>query len=141
MQPYFVLGGFIDDDEKGFPDRPEYSAASAVVITFILDNYHPSDGDSMEKLERARAWEAEFVRFMKEWTSDPENTKYMDVAFNSERSIEDELERETSGDVLTIALSYLIMFFYITFSLGHVSRWNRFMVRRRLSHVLGPMNC
>ncbi len=45
------------------------------------------------------------------------------------RSIEDELERETSGDVLTIALSYLIMFFYITFSLGQVNSVSSFMVR------------
>lgn len=53
----------------------------------------------------------------------------MDIAFNSERSIEDELERETSGDIVTIAVSYLIMFFYITFSLGQISTMKRFMVR------------
>ena len=54
---------------------------------------------------------------------------FLQVAFNSERSIEDELERETSGDIVTIALSYIIMFFYITFSLGQVSKMSRFMVR------------
>lgn len=66
---------------------------------------------------------------MKNWTSNPDNTKHMDVAFKAERSIEDELERETSGDILTIAVSYLIMFFYITFSLGQVSTPSRFLVR------------
>jgi hypothetical protein len=41
------------------------------------------------------------------------------------------LEKETSGDVLTIAVSYLIMFFYITFSLGQVTKVSRFMVSDR----------
>ena len=60
----------------------------------------------------------------------PENVEYMDIAFNSERSIEDELEKETSGDILTIAVSYLIMFFYITFSLGNVNKVSTFMVNK-----------
>ena len=64
------------------------------------------------------------------FTSDPENVEHMDIAFNSERSIEDELEKETSGDILTIAVSYLIMFFYITFSLGQVNKVSTFMVSK-----------
>ena len=70
---------------------------------------------------------------MLNFTSDPENVRHMDIAFNSERSVEDELEKETSGDVLTIAVSYLIMFFYITFSLGQVNKVSTFMVSERLS--------
>ena len=54
----------------------------------------------------------------------------MEVAFNSERSIEDELQRETYGDIMTIAISYLMMFVYITFSLGRITKWSRFMVRK-----------
>ena len=74
------------------------------------------------------AWEKAFVEFMLNFTSDPTNTEHLDIAFNSQRSVEDELEKETSGDVLTIAVSYLIMFFYITFSLGQVTRVSTFMV-------------
>ncbi len=128
VQPYFVLGGYDTRTEPG--EEPRYHEATAVVLTFIVDNHDPRSDDpaSRERLRGARAWEAAFVKFMKEWTADPENTRHMDVAFNSERSIEDELERETSGDVLTIALSYLIMFFYITFSLGQVNSVSSFMV-------------
>lgn len=43
---------------------------------------------------------------------------YMDVAYYSERSVEDELDRESHSDVLTIAISYLVMFVYIIFTLG-----------------------
>ena len=54
----------------------------------------------------------------------------MDVAFYSERSIEDELARESSGDVTTILISYVIMFIYVTISLGTVTTWKRVMVSK-----------
>ena len=47
---------------------------------------------SKVQLEKAMNWEKKYVEFMKEWTSNPENTKYMDIAFNSERSIEEDLK-------------------------------------------------
>ena len=57
----------------------------------------------------------------------------MEVAFNSERSIEDELQRETYGDIMTIAISYLMMFVYITFSLGKISKLSRFPIESKVS--------
>ncbi len=42
-----------------------------------------------------------FVEFMHHWEAN-EKPEYMDIAFSSERSIEDELERETYGDIVTI---------------------------------------
>ena len=114
---------------QSFKD-PDYSKATAVVITLLVDNYdiHSSDPEDQFNLRKAMSWEKAFVQFMLNFTSDPENVQYMDIAFNSERSVEDELEKETSGDVLTIAVSYLIMFFYITFSLGQVNKVSTFMV-------------
>ena len=131
VQPYFVLGGFQSENDDP-SDEPAYERATAVVMTIINDNYDAKSTDPavQKKLQRARLWESAFVAFMQNWTAQEENTRYMDVAFNSERSIEDELERETSGDILTIAVSYLIMFFYITFSLGQITKWRRFMVRK-----------
>jgi hypothetical protein len=38
---------------------------------------------------------------MHHWEAN-EKPEYMDIAFSSERSIEDELERETYGDIVTI---------------------------------------
>ena len=37
----------------------------------------------------------------------------MDIAFSAERGIQDELQRESEGDVYTILISYVIMFVYI----------------------------
>lgn len=58
-----------------------------------------------------------FLEFMKNWTT-TSKPDYMDVAYFSERSVEDELDRESHSDVLTIIISYLVMFLYIVFTLG-----------------------
>jgi len=64
-----------------------------------------------------------FLDFMKNWTRDSKPF-FMDVAYFSERSVEDELDRESHSDVTTIAMSYLVMFLYIVFTLG----WNKIIL-------------
>ena len=139
VQPYFVLGGFVDENATHFPKDPDYSKATALVITLLVDNYdiHSSDPEDQLELRKAMSWEKAFVQFMQNFTSVPENVEHMDIAFNSERSVEDELEKETSGDILTIAVSYLIMFFYITFSLGQVNKVSTFMLESKVTLGLG----
>lgn len=51
------------------------------------------------------------------------------IAFSAERSIEDELDRESNSDVSTIVISYAIMFIYISLALGHIHSFRRVMVR------------
>ncbi|XP_040569202.2 LOW QUALITY PROTEIN: NPC intracellular cholesterol transporter 1-like [Lepeophtheirus salmonis] len=138
VQPYYMLGGFIPENEP-FPQNPSYHEASAVVMSIMINNYdHNSPNpEEIKKLEKALEWEKAYVEFMLEWTKNPENTKYMDIAFTSERSIEDELAKETYGDISTIAVSYIIMFIYITFSLGENTTWKRFMVESKITLGLG----
>jgi len=38
---------------------------------------------------------------------------------------------------VTIALSYIFMFVYITFSLGRITKWRRFMVESKITLGLG----
>jgi hypothetical protein len=45
----------------------------------------------------------------------------VDVAFRAERSIEDELDKQSQGDIPTVVISYGIMFAYIAITLGQVS--------------------
>ena len=54
---------------------------------------------------------------------------YMSVAYQAERSIEDELTRASQSDVTTIAISYLIMFAYIAIALGQANSFSRLLVR------------
>ena len=78
IQPFVVLGGF-----NGTSEDPGYEKATAVVVTFIVDNYDAKDKDleNQEALKNAMEWEKVYIDFMKNWTTNEENLKYMDVAF------------------------------------------------------------
>ena len=108
-----------------------------MVLTFLVDNHDLSNEDIevQRAHQQALDWEAKFVEFMQEWLSKEDNIKHMDVAYNSERSIEDELDRETYGDIMTIAVSYIFMFIYITFSLGKISKLSRFAIESKVCYI------
>ena len=67
---------------------------------------------------------------MKNYTAQPHPD--IEVAFSSERSIEDELDRESHSDVSTIVVSYIIMFGYIALALGQIRTCSRLLVRSLL---------
>ena len=98
--------------------------ATAAVMTILLDNFDHRSGDEeqLKNLAKAKEWELAFVHFMHNYTLENNVSHLFDLAFNSERSIEDELEKETSGDVDTVAISYAIMVLYIILALGRVTR-------------------
>lgn len=64
---------------------------------------------------------------MKHWDT-TERPDFMDVAFSSERSIQDEIERLSESEVSTIIISYLVMFIYITIALGRIGSWKTLLV-------------
>ncbi|KAM9439657.1 NPC intracellular cholesterol transporter 1 [Clarias gariepinus] len=113
--PWLALGGY---------EGTAYTNATALVITFPVNNYL----NDTEKLGRARAWEKEFITFLKNY-SNPE----LIVSFNSERSIEDEINRESNSDISTVLISYAIMFVYISLALGHIQSFRRLLVDSKIS--------
>ena len=56
---------------------------------------------------------------MKEWNVN-ERPEYMDVAYTTEKSIEDELERSSKSEAITVIISYMLMFFYVAFALNEM---------------------
>lgn len=54
---------------------------------------------------------------MKEWIIH-DKPDFMDVAYVTEKSIQDELDRTSKAEVKTMIISYLLMFLYISFALG-----------------------
>lgn len=52
------------------------------------------------------------------------------IAFSAQRSIEDEINRESNSDISTIVVSYVIMFVYISLALGHIQSFRRLLVSR-----------
>nr|XP_040583729.1 NPC intracellular cholesterol transporter 1-like [Lepeophtheirus salmonis] len=138
IKPYFVLGGFLSGNASDFTN-PKYHQANAVVITFLINNYnqYSRDPQEMRKLHLAMEWEKTFIEFIHKWIQNPENTKHMDIAFTSERSIGDEISKETTGDINTITISYLIMFVYITLSLGDNTSCKRFLIESKITLAIG----
>ncbi|CAH1984188.1 unnamed protein product [Acanthoscelides obtectus] len=130
VDPAIALGGFLQPGDT-LAKEPHYEKATAVILTFILQNYH-----NKSLLSPAMEWEKAYVEFMRNYT-ETEKPDFMDIAFSSERSIEDELNRESQSDVLTILISYLIMFAYIAVSLGQVNTCSRLLIDSKVTLGLG----
>ena len=84
VDPYMVLGAF--PTHEGVPD---YSKAQALIITITITNHRQG-----ELLEKALLWEKHFLQYMKTYQSE-----WFDVQYRAERSIEDEIERESQSDI------------------------------------------
>ncbi|XP_019872017.2 NPC intracellular cholesterol transporter 1 isoform X2 [Aethina tumida] len=130
VDPAIALGGFLPPGTS-LSQNPPYNNATAIILTFLVNNYH-----NKTKLKPAMEWEKKFVAFMKNYT-ETMKPDFMDIAFTSERSIEDELDRESQSDVYTILGSYLIMFAYIAVSLGQVNQCSRLLIDSKITLGLG----
>lgn len=131
IDPAVALGGFLKSGDA-LSKNPHYENATSVILTFLVNNHHNSS-----ELKDALDWEEKFVAVMKNLTSDGNVSKILDIAFTSERSIEDELNRESKSDIFTILVSYLLMFAYIAISLGHVDECDRAMIDSKITLGIG----
>lgn len=61
------------------------------------------------------------------------------ITFSAERSIEDEINRESNSDISTIVISYAIMFVYISVALGHIRSCRRLLVRPHRPHSVASL--
>ena len=61
--------------------------------------------------------------------------KFMDLAFRAERSIEDELERESVSEAITVVISYLLMFLYISLALGSFNSFRSMLVSIKIIKI------
>ncbi|KAL7026898.1 hypothetical protein ACKWTF_005220 [Chironomus riparius] len=127
IDPAVVLGGFLKPNEN-LPKSPPYEKSNTVILTFLLNN-HQNQKDK----EAAMEWENKFVELMQNWTKNENISSILDIAFTSERSIEDELDRGSRTDIITILFSYILMFVYIAFSLGHATEFKRLMIDSKIS--------
>lgn len=120
VDPNVVLGGFAKPGQSS--DDPQFMAANTAIITYVVNNYYEKD-----KNEPAREWETEFLKFMEDYVKN-KKPAFMDIAYSSERSIQDELKRESEGEITTVIVSYLIMFLYIAVNLGQINSVSRLLV-------------
>lgn len=117
VNPNIALGGF---------SGTAYENATTMIITFVVNNHQDKS-----KLGKQMAWEKAFLEYMKEYVKDPANGN-LTISFSAERAIQDELDRESDTDIITIFVSYMIMFLYITVALGQFKSCSRILVSREL---------
>ncbi|KAL6430199.1 hypothetical protein ACFW04_007740 [Cataglyphis niger] len=129
VDPAIAVGGFLPPGHD--LHNPPYEKATAIILTIVVNNYH-----NKAKLLPAMEWEESFINFMKNWTA-TRKPAFMDIAYTSERSIEDELNRESQSDIVTILISYVIMFGYIAVSLGQIRSCTRLLHDSKITLGLG----
>lgn len=131
IDPAVALGGFLKSGQS-LTENSAYQLADVVILTFLVNNHHEK-----QLVEPAKQWESLFVSYMQNWVAN--KSSYIDVAFSSERSIEDELKRESESDISTIVVSYLIMFVYIAIALGQaeLKRCSRFLIDSKITLGIG----
>ncbi|KAI8533267.1 hypothetical protein RHMOL_Rhmol11G0284500 [Rhododendron molle] len=120
MDPSTVLGGF---------SGTNYSEASAFIVTYPVNNAFDEGHNENGK---AVAWEKAFIQLVKEELLPMVQSSNLTLAFSSESSIEEELKRESTADVVTILISYLVMFAYISVTLGDVPRLSTFYISTKV---------
>ncbi|CAF1303346.1 unnamed protein product [Rotaria magnacalcarata] len=118
IDPYMVLGAFPTHDNV-----PDYTKAAALIITITMNNKRHH-----EELENTLLWEKYFLQYMKTYSSE-----WFDVKYRAERSIEDEIERESKSDIKTVLISYMIMFLYIAIALGRIRSVKYVLVDMKVS--------
>ncbi|KAF3628716.1 putative serine/threonine-protein kinase Cx32, chloroplastic-like [Capsicum annuum] len=112
LDPSTALGGFSGNN---------YSEASAFIVTYPVNNAIDKEGNYSKK---AVAWEKAFIQLVKDEILPMVQAKNLTLAYSSESSVEEELKRESTADAITILISYLVMFAYISLTLGDTPRFS-----------------
>ncbi|XP_044511407.1 NPC intracellular cholesterol transporter 1 [Mangifera indica] len=120
LDPSTALGGFSGNN---------YSEASAFIVTYPVDNAVDKEGN---ETKRAVAWEKAFVQLVKDELLPMAQSKDLTLTFSSESSIEEELKRESTADAITILISYLVMFAYISLTLGDTPHLSSFYISSKV---------
>lgn len=117
MNPKLVLGGVPargKDEVDSSPLRADQ--ARALVITYVVRN-------SLDPavVARAEEWESTLQAFLIDLASPSGAARQnlgLELAYSTGVSLEEELNKSTNTDVPIVALSYIVMFFYVSINLG-----------------------
>ncbi|KAH7916135.1 patched family-domain-containing protein [Hygrophoropsis aurantiaca] len=109
LDPHYVLGG-VPEDVDG---HKSYLDAEAMVITYVV-----SDSLNTTEREKAMEWERTLKEYLVDLNERISLEAEMKIAFSTGISLEEEISKSTNTDVKIVVLSYLAMFFYVSFTLG-----------------------
>ncbi|KAF2453744.1 patched sphingolipid transporter [Lineolata rhizophorae] len=105
LDPKMVLGGW---QEGG-----NVLDANALIVTWVVENH----AEGTRELERAEEWEESLTRLMTDiqWEAKKHGLR---LSFNTEISLEQELNKSTNTDAKIVVISYIVMFLYASLALG-----------------------
>ncbi|CCH41765.1 Niemann-Pick type C-related protein 1 [Wickerhamomyces ciferrii] len=98
LKKELLFGGYENDD---------ILTSKAIVVTLLLNNID-------EIQENATKWENSLENYL----SKLQPPKGVRISYNTEPSLETELNKSTNTDIKIVVISYLVMFFYASLSLG-----------------------
>ncbi|KIX03877.1 uncharacterized protein Z518_07430 [Rhinocladiella mackenziei CBS 650.93] len=108
LQPSRVLGGYNSLDD--------IVSSKALITTWVVNNDQPgTEGEA-----RAEEWERTLKRELL-ISQDSAKSRGLRLSFNTEISLEEELNKSTNTDAKIVAISYVVMFLYASLSLGSAS--------------------
>lgn len=105
VRPDLVLGGF-----TGVENVTE---AEAIVVTWVVNNHQQGSEAELE----AQDWEKSFKNHMLVF-QDEARDRGLRLSFNTERSLEEELNENANTDAKIVVISYVVMFIYASLALG-----------------------
>ncbi|KAF1349878.1 sterol-sensing domain of SREBP cleavage-activation-domain-containing protein [Delphinella strobiligena] len=103
LNPHLLFGGY----NKSVVD------AEAIVITWVVNNY----AEGTPELQRAMDYEQSLKEVLLTVQQEAKE-RGLRLSFNTEISLEEELNKSTNTDAKIVAISYIIMFIYASFALG-----------------------
>ncbi|GAB4828432.1 NPC intracellular cholesterol transporter 1 [Ancistrocladus abbreviatus] len=127
LDPSTALGGFSGNN---------YSEASSFIVTYPVNNAVDRESNVTKK---AVAWEAAFIQLVQNELLPLVRSRNLTLAFSSESSIEEELKRESTADAITIVISYVVMFAYISLTLGDTPQSSFYISSKMLLGLSGVM--
>lgn len=111
LAPPYVLGGIPHEEEDPKPE--DYLYARALVVTIVVE-------DSLDKAKQgiAMEWERTLLEYLRSLSRRSVQEAGLEIHFSTGVSLEEELGKSTNVDARIVVLSYLVMFFYVTLTLG-----------------------
>ncbi|PSN75625.1 multidrug efflux transporter AcrB transmembrane domain-containing protein [Corynespora cassiicola Philippines] len=114
LDPHFLFGGVNDS----------VLDAQALIATWVVNNH----AEGTPKLERAMDWENSVKNLMLNVQAEAED-RGLRLSFNTEVSLEQELNKSTNTDAKIVVVSYIIMFLYASMALGSTTLTVRSLLR------------
>ena len=97
----------------GYDSIENVTDAKALIITWVVNNANPGDDAEAQAQEWELALKHDLLIYQQDFAK-----KGLRLSFNTERSLEEELNKSTNTDAKIVAISYVVMFIYASLALG-----------------------